>query len=62
MELALISKIYEYSFLDTTPVYEKPALAMMRIAMDSVQVPQTRDEKPIWVGSEEEIAKLCGLR
>jgi len=28
----------------------------------SVEAPQTRDEKPLWVGSEEEMAKLCGLR
>lgn len=54
VELALVSRILGHAFLDTTRVYAKPSLAMMREAMDSVQTPQTRDEKPLWVGSEEE--------
>jgi len=62
VELALVSRILGHAFLDTTRVYAKPSLAMMREAMDSVEVPQTRDEKPLWIGSEEEMAKLCGLR
>lgn len=62
VELALISRILGHAFLDTTRVYAKPSLTMMREAMDSVEAPQTRDEKPLWVGSEEEMAKLCGLR
>ena len=62
VELALISRILGHAFLDTTRIYAKPSLDMMRKAMDSCQVPQTRDEKPIWVGSEEEMTKLCGLR
>lgn len=62
VELALISRILGHAFLDTTRVYAKPSLAMMRKAMDSFDAPQTRDEKPLWIGSEEEMAKLCGLR
>lgn len=62
VELALISRILGHAFLDTTRVYAKPSLAMMRKAMDYVDVPQTKDEKPLWIGSEEEMAKLCGLR
>ena len=62
VELALISRILGHAFLDTTRLYAKPSLAMMRRAMDYVDVPQTKDEKPLWVGSEEEMAKLCGLR
>lgn len=62
VELALVSRILGHTFLDTTRVYARPSLAMMRKAMDSVEPPQTKDEKPIWVGSEEEMAKLCGLR
>ena len=62
VELALISRILGHAILDTTRVYAKPSLAMMRKAMDYVDVPQTKDEKPLWVGSEEEMAKLCGLR
>jgi len=62
VELALVSRILGHAFLDTTRVYAKPSLAMMREAMESVKAPQTRDEKPLWVGSEEGMAKLCGLR
>jgi site-specific recombinase XerD len=62
VELALVSRILGHAFLDTTRIYAKPSLAMMREAMDSIEAPQTRDEKPLWVGSEEEMAKLCGLR
>ena len=62
VELALISRILGHAFLDTTRVYAKPSLAMMGKAMDSFGAPQTRDEKPLWIGSEEEMAKLCGLR
>jgi integrase/recombinase XerD len=62
VELSLISRILGHAFLDTTRLYAKPSLAMMRKAMDYVDVSQTRNEKPLWVGSEEEMAKLCGLR
>lgn len=62
VELALVSRILGHASLDTTRIYAKPSLAMMREAMDSVEVPQTRDEKPLWVDSEEEMAKICGLR
>lgn len=62
VELALVSRILGHSFLDTTRIYAKPSLSMMREAMDSVNVPQTKEEKPLWVGSEEEMAKKCGLR
>lgn len=62
IELALVSRILGHAFLDTTRVYAKPSLAMMREAMDSVQAPQVKDEKPLWIGSEEEMANLCGLR
>lgn len=62
VELALVSRILGHAYLDTTQLYAKPSLAMMRQAMDSFPVPQAKDEKPLWTGSEEEIAKLCGLR
>lgn len=62
VELALISRILGHAFLDTTKVYAKPSLAMMRRAMDYLDGPQRRDEKPLWIGSEEEMAKMCGLR
>jgi len=62
VELALVSRILGHAYLDTTRIYAKPSLAMMREAMNSFRVAQTEDEKPIWTGSEEEMAKLHGLR
>jgi site-specific recombinase XerD len=62
MELALVSRILGHTFLETTRNYAKPSLSMMRKAMESVQSSHTTDEKPLWVGSEEEMAKFCGLR
>ncbi|MEA1959721.1 MAG: tyrosine-type recombinase/integrase [Bacillota bacterium] len=62
VELALVSKILGHAFFETTRVYAKPSLPMMREAMNSVEVIQTRNEQPLWTGSEEEMAKLCGLR
>lgn len=62
VELALVSRILGHAYLDTTRIYAKPSLAMMRDAMDSFQAPQAGGEKPLWAGSEEEVARLCGLR
>ncbi len=62
VELALVSRILGHACLDTTRIYAKPSLSMMREAMETNQASQTKDEKPIWIGSEEEMAKLCGLR
>lgn len=62
VELALVSRILGHAFLETTKNYAKPSLAMMRKAMESVQSQQTTDEKPLWIGFEEEMAKMCGLR
>jgi integrase/recombinase XerD len=39
VELALVSRILGHAFLDTTRVYAKPSLTMMREAMNSVHVP-----------------------
>ena len=62
VELALVSRILGHAFLDTTRIYAKPSLIMLREAMESNQIPQTRDEKPLWDGSEKKMAELCGLR
>lgn len=62
VELALVSRILGHAYLETTRNYAKPSLTMMRKALESVQSPQTKDEKPLWVGSEKEMAQLCGLR
>jgi site-specific recombinase XerD len=62
VELALVSRILGHASLDTTRIYAKPSLAMMRDAMSSFRISQIDDEKPLWMGSEEEMAKLCGIR
>ena len=62
VELALVSRILGHADLDTTRIYAKPSLAMMRDAMSSFHPSETDDEKPLWMGSEEEMAKLCGIR
>ena len=62
VELALVSRILGHTFLDTTRIYAKPSLAMMREAMNSFQPAQTVDEEPLWVHSEAEMAKKFGLR
>lgn len=48
VELALVSRILGHAVLDTTRIYAKPSMDMMREAMDSFQAPQTREENPLW--------------
>lgn len=43
VELALVSRILGHALIDTTRIYARPSLAMMRKAMDSVEYPQTKD-------------------
>lgn len=62
VELALVSRILGHAGLDTTRIYAQPSLAMMRDAMSSFHPSQTEEETPLWIGSEEEMAKLCGIR
>lgn len=63
VELSLVSRILGHANLDTTRVYAKPSMTMMREAMRIVEAPQVKDEKPLWDGLEEkEMAIRCGLR
>lgn len=62
VELALVSRILGHAGLDTTRIYAQPSLDMMRDAMSSFHPSETDGEKPLWMGSEEEMAKLCGIR
>ena len=46
-----------------TKVYAIASLEMLRTAMEAVETPEQMREKPLWKEcSEEEMAKLCGLR
>lgn len=63
VELELISRILGHSTTETTKVYAKPSLEMLRKAIESVEIPGQANEEPLWLAScEEDIAKMCGLR
>ena len=59
--LELVSRILGHSSMETTKVYARPSMEMMRSAMESAQPPDA-GESPLWVGNEDEMARLCGLR
>ena len=59
--LELVSRILGHSSVNSTRVYAEPSIEMLREAMelpDGSGVP----EQPAWVGNEDEIARICGLR
>jgi len=63
VELALISRILGHSSIETTKIYATPSMEMMRKAIESVETPEQLNEKSLWKScSEEDLAKLCGLR
>jgi len=59
--LELVSVILGHAQLETTKIYAIPSLEQMRAAAESVPTPAA-DEKPLWVGNEDEMARRCGLR
>ena len=63
-ELELLSRILGHAMTQTTrDYYAKPSMQQMRAAMASGETPEQAAEKPLWKAcSEEERAKLCGLR
>ena len=58
----MISKILGHAQLETTKIYALPSIDQMREAMNRVPVPVEMDETPIWEGTEDEMARQCGLR
>lgn len=63
VELPFVSRILGHSQLETTRIYAKPSLDMMRNDLESAAPPAVENEKPLWDGStEDRMAKLCGLR
>ena len=56
-----MSRVLGHSSIETTKVYAKPSMEMMREAMESAY-PTALNEKPTWIGDEDEMARLCGLR
>ncbi len=61
IELELISRILGHSSTQTTRIYAKPSLEMIKKAMESDDQLITED-KQLWPEDEAELAKLFGLR
>lgn len=60
--IELVSTVLGHAKVDTTKsYYAKPSIEQLRKAMESVPVP-VEEEAPLWIGNEEEMAHLCGLR
>ena len=60
VELELVSRILGHSSTETTRIYATPSVEMMRKAMEKAEA--IPEEKPLWEGNEDELAKFCGLR
>ena len=60
VELELVSRILGHSSTETTRIYATPSVEMIRQAMGNVN--EIPDEKPLWEGREDELARFCGLR
>lgn len=61
IELELVSRILGHSSTQTTRIYAKPSLEMIKSAMNKSN-PELNNEKPLWPDSEDEFARICGLR
>ena len=61
VDLPLVSRMLGHASMETTKVYAKPSMEMLREAIASV-APSVQTEEPVWKGNEEEMARLCGLR
>jgi site-specific recombinase XerD len=60
--IELVSTVLGHARVETTKThYAHPSVAQLREALESVPTP-TKDEKPLWVGNEDEMARRCGLR
>ncbi|MCR5746283.1 MAG: site-specific integrase [Lachnospiraceae bacterium] len=61
VELELVSRILGHASTQTTRIYAKPSLEMLKEAMDKSN-PELNAEEPLWPDDEDELAKICGLR
>ena len=60
--IELVSTVLGHARVETTKLhYAKPSVRQLRDALESVPTP-SKDEEPLWVGDEEEMARRCGLR
>lgn len=61
VELELVSRILGHASTQTTRIYARPSLEMLKEAMDKAN-PELNAEEPLWPDDEDELAKICGLR
>ena len=58
----MVSRFLVHSSVETTKDhYAYPSLEQMREAMEAGRHVE-KEEQPLWVGHEDELARLCGLR
>ncbi len=62
VSLPLVSRLLGHASLETTRLYAKPSLKMLRDAIESVETSEEKAVKPIWESDEAMMAKLSGLR
>ena len=62
VSLPLVSRLLGHASLETTQLYAKPSLKMLRAAIESVELPYQKAVKAIWEGDENAMARLSGLR
>jgi site-specific recombinase XerD len=62
VSLPLVSRLLGHASLETTRLYAKPSMKMLRDAIESVETSEEKAVKPIWEGDEAMMAKLSGLR
>jgi len=62
VSLPLVSRLLGHASLETTRLYAKPSLEMLREAIESVETSDEQKVKPIWEDDESMMAKLSGLR
>lgn len=60
VELELVSRILGHTSTQTTRIYASPSIEMLKAAMESnsVEISETAE----WLDSEEELARICGIR
>ena len=61
VELELVSRILGHASTQTTRIYAKPSLDMIKAAMDKSN-PELNAEEQMWPDDEDEFARICGLR
>lgn len=61
IHLELVSRILGHSSTQTTRIYAKPSLEMLKAAIDKSS-PELNAEEPLWPDNEDDFARICGLR